>query len=78
MFILFKFHYLPKDGILELGTLEFPMLPRNQRARTVLSTAESQTSGQKNGIPEFRVNAPLGICMDNTTVYGADPRASPT
>ena len=50
LFILFKFHYLAKDGILELGTLEFLMLPRNQRARTVLSTAEAQTSGQKNEI----------------------------
>ena len=59
MFILFKFHYLAKDGISELGTLEFPMLPRNQRVRTVLSTVEGQTSGQNNGIPEFRANAPL-------------------
>ena len=41
------------------GTLEFPMLPRNKRAMTVLSTAEAQTSGQKNGILEFRVNQPL-------------------
>ena len=56
--IPFKFHYLAKDGILELGTLEFPMLPRNQRATKALSTTEAQTSGQKNGIPEFRVNRP--------------------
>ena len=54
LFILFKFHYLAKDGILEF--LVFPMLPRNQRVRTVLSTAESQTSGKKNGISY--INAP--------------------
>ena len=53
LFILFEFQYLAKDEI-----LEFPMLPRYQRARKVLSTAEAQTSGQKNGITEFRVNAP--------------------
>ena len=28
----------------------------DQRAKMALSTAEAQTSGQKNGIPEFRVS----------------------
>ena len=47
------------------------MLPRNQRARTALSTAEAQASEQNDGIPEFRVNRPLVKSYDKnlTALY---------
>ena len=57
LFILFKIHYLAKDGFFEFGFLVFPKFPRNQWTGTSLSTSEAQTSGQKNGM-DFRVNAP--------------------
>ena len=60
------FRYCCKYTIVEFWNLEllvFPMLPRNQRVRMALSIAEAQTSGQKNGIPDFRLNAPYALMI---------------